>query len=426
MLKLRSVDSHLSDVRKSIAIKMVGLVVIGLTVSLLPTLTGSSAAFDTREVEPQSRRTSKRVKGAASKKPRVDYSRFSHPTHVNQAKLTCDACHVFPTKNWQEVRKGDAAFQDVAEFPEHSACLNCHRTQFFARERPAPVVCSNCHVKVTPRDTTRFLFPSLGDVQDSSRPSRDFVPEFAINFPHDKHVEIVGAFTQRNRSGFISVSLRSSTSSRVADDAPKSCPVCHQTLQPQGTSDEEYIVTPPKDLGDKFWLKKGTFKSSPRSHTVCFTCHNKEAEVPPLPSDCGACHKLETTGQQLKPDFDRKIAAPMVGANKLDLAIWSRRISSGTFRHEGGEHPNLSCLNCHNVATMNTLDKKSLVVATKSCGGAEGCHITATSDEGGILNFEIDQRKEKSDFVCSKCHIIFGSSPVPASHLQSIQLLKKP
>jgi len=422
-MKLRSVDSHLSDVRKSIAIKMVGLVVIGLTVSLLPTFTWRTAAFDTREVEPQSRRPSNRAKSSASKKPRVDYSRFAHSTHVNQAQLKCDACHLFPTKNWQEVRKGDAAFQDVAEFPEHSACLNCHRAQFFARERPAPLICSNCHVKVTPRDTTRFLFPSLGDVQDSTRPSREFVSEFAINFPHDKHVEIVGSVTRKNPSSFVSVSW---TSSKVPDDAPKSCPVCHQTLQPQGTSDEEYIVTPPKDLGDKFWLKKGTFKSSPRSHTVCFTCHNKEAEVPPLPSDCGVCHQLEKTVQNLKRDFDPKSAAPMVAANKIDLEIWSRRISSGTFRHEGGEHPNLSCLNCHNVATMNTTDKKSLVVAVKSCGGAEGCHITATSDDGGILNFEIDQKKENSEFMCSKCHVTFGSSPAPATHPQSIQSIKKP
>jgi hypothetical protein len=27
---------------------------------------------------------------------------------------------------------------------------------------------------------------------------------------------------------------------------------------------------------------------------------------------------------------------------------------------------------------------------------AEGCHITATSDDGGILNFEIDQKKENT------------------------------
>jgi len=421
MLKLRSVSTQLSDVPKSIVIKTAGFVIIGLTLSL-GSIPGwpTTAALVAREGEPQSR-SPKRVK-SASRKSRIDYSRFLHDTHVTQANLKCDACHVFPTKNWKEVRQGDAAFEDVAEFPEHSACLNCHRSQFFARERPAPVICSNCHVKATPRDTTRFLFPSLGDVKNSSRPTRDFVSDFVINFPHDKHVDIVGSIS-RQISPFITVSW---PRTKLADDQPKSCPVCHQTLQPQGESDAEYLAPAPKDIGDKFWLKKGTFKTSPNSHTACFSCHNKEAELPPLPSDCGVCHQLAKHGVDVKTDFNQKLATPMVSSNTLDLDIWSRRISSGTFRHEGGEHPNLSCLNCHNIATMNTANKKTLIVSVRSCGGAEGCHVTATSDEGGILNFEIDQKKNNSGFVCSKCHISFGTSAVPATHVQAIQSIKKP
>src|SRR6476659_4776424 len=56
-------------------------------------------------------------------KPRVDYSRFSHRTHVEQEKLACDSCHKVPSKNWKEVRVGEAAFPDVSDFPEHSSCL---------------------------------------------------------------------------------------------------------------------------------------------------------------------------------------------------------------------------------------------------------------------------------------------------------------
>ena len=55
-----------------------------------------------------------------------------------------------------------------------------------------------------------------------------------------------------------------------------------------------------------------------------------------------------------------------------------------------------------------------------SCGGAEGCHVTATADEGGILNYEMDQRKKKASFVCAKCHVVFGTKPVPASHVDAI------
>src|SRR3984893_16720465 len=148
--------------------------------------------------------------GKTRAKPRIDYSSFSHRTHVVNQKMACDSCHKFPTNNWKEVRKGDAAFPDIAEFPDHSSCLNCHRPQFFARERPAPAICSNCHVNVTPRDTTRFLFPSLGDVGDSAKPKRDVATEFAVNFPHDKHVDVVGlndpGLRPASRVGFVTVS----------------------------------------------------------------------------------------------------------------------------------------------------------------------------------------------------------------------------
>ncbi len=353
-------------------------------------------------------------------KPRVDYSRFSHTTHVSTQKLNCDSCHKFPTKNWNEVRKGDSAFPDVAEFPEHSTCINCHRTQFFARERPQPVICSNCHVAVTPRDTTRFLFPSLGDVSSSQKPTPLALSEFAINFPHDKHLDVVGSLTRK--SGFF---VNAGWQQKTESTEPKSCPICHQTFHPQGTSDDEYITKPPKNLGDNFWLKKGTFKTAPNSHTLCFSCHNADSGLPPAPTDCNTCHKLSTF-TSLKTDFDQKLAETIGVVDRMTLKTWSHRISSGAFRHEGGAHPEIGCVNCHNVSTMNTADQKSTSVPVRSCGGAEGCHVTATSDEGGILNFEVDQKKEKASFVCTKCHVSFGQAATPESHLKVITLQKRP
>jgi len=406
------------------------MVVIGL---LTPYLFSNAA---TQGGAPQRSVQGRPSKVRVEPKPRVDYSHFSHNTHVVKQKLACDSCHKFPTKNWKEVRKGDAAFPDVAEFPEHSSCLNCHRQQFFARERPAPAICSNCHVNVTPRDTTRFLFPDLGDVSDPSKQRRDVVTDFAINFPHDKHVDIVGlnvpALSPSNRVGFVSVSWQQKPAPKDATE-PKSCPVCHQTYQPQGKSDEEYVTKPPKNVGDAFWLKKGTFKTTPNSHTVCFTCHNADLGIAPAPSECNACHKLAApqdrapqAGSPLgveairKTDFDPSLAETIGVTDKTVLTRWRRRISSGTFRHEGGEHPNISCMNCHNVPTMNTADMKTLIVPVRSCGGAEGCHVTATTDDGGILNYEIDQKKTNPSFVCTKCHISFGKEAVPGSHVEAI------
>lgn len=372
-------------------------------------------APNAREASGQSRRPSKKV--AAPKKPRIDYTKFSHQTHAVAQKLACSTCHKVPAKNWKEVRKGDAAFPDVSDFPEHASCLNCHREQFFARERPAPAICSNCHIANSPKDTSRWLFPSLGDVTDPKLKRRVFVSEFRVGFPHDKHIDVVGFnFMKRDRGAFVDAAFQE----KKKDGPPKSCPVCHQTYLPQGNSSEEFVTKPPKNIGDAFWLKKGTFKTVPNSHTICFTCHSADSGIAPAPTDCNVCHKLATP-QLLKFDFDVKLAATM-GTDATMLSKWSRRISAGAFRHEGGEHPDLNCLGCHNVAspTFSTLDFKTLKVPVRSCGGPDGCHITATTDDGGALNFELDQKKKDAAFVCTKCHITLGKEAVPADHPQAL------
>ena len=149
---------------------------------------------------------------------RIDYSRFSH--FNEQHRLECQTCHKFPSPNWKVVRKESEAFPDISEFPDHQSCINCHRKQFFARERPAPRICSNCHVKVSPRNTSRFPFPSLGEPFFASAKGRGFVSEFKVFFPQDKH------------------------------------------------EDGEL----------------------PRTHSTCFSCHNQESELAPLPQSCGSCH----------------------------------------------------------------------------------------------------------------------------------------
>ena len=375
--------------------------------------TVSNAAFQ----RPAARARSQ--KKVAPKTPRIDYAKFSHQTHVVAQKLECNSCHKVPSKNWKEVRKGDEAFPDVADFPEHASCLSCHRQQFFARERPAPVICANCHVKNSPKDTSRYLFPSLGDVSDPTKKRREFVSEFGVGFPHDKHLDVVGFHSpgfREDRGWLVTVSLQE----KKDDGPPKSCQVCHATYKPQGDASEEYVTKAPKNLGDAFWLKKGTFKTIPNSHAICFTCHNSDSGIAPEPKNCNVCHKLLSPDPGLKFDFDAKLASDMGITDAMMLARWSRRGSAGAFRHEGGEHPALNCMGCHSVATFNTVDLKTLKVPVRSCGGAEGCHVTATTDDGGALNFEIDQKKKDPAFVCTKCHVVFGKGAVPEGHLKVI------
>jgi hypothetical protein len=349
-----------------------------------------------------------------TKQPVVDYSRFSHFTLAH--KQNCESCHSFPSKNWKIVRTGDASFPDIAEYPEHSKCLECHRTQFFARERPFPRICSNCHIKATPFETSRYPFPSLGDSFLKSARARSFVSDFRVLFPHDKHLDVISQAEQFTpaprffRAAFKAVNLRE-------DSDPKSCSVCHQTHQPQGKSDDEFVTKPPGDLGDSFWLKKGTFKNRPLTHAGCFTCHNQESELAPLPQSCNSCHKL--SGTEASPDFDSQLAKKIGFDDWWTLTAWRDRFSAGAFRHE--LHGDLSCTKCHNTTNMNTADTKSLKVSVASCGGAEGCHVTATADDGGVLNYELDQRNKNAQFACVKCHIVFGSKPTPLSHVEAVR-----
>lgn len=410
--------------KKQRTVRRVVLFLIGLTLfmsaySVSTAVVYCAAAGAQRPVK--SRPPKKAVKPAAAKKPQVDYSRFSHPTHIIQEKLSCESCHKFPSKNWKEVRKGDEAFPDVTEYPGHQSCLSCHRQQFFARERPVPRICYNCHFNATPVETSRYAFPSLGDKFLSSAKGMEFVSDFRVQFPHDKHLDVISK-TLRQRADefglFVRVTL-GRRSSRPEDSDPKSCSVCHQTYQPQGKADDEFVTKPPKDIGDAFWLKKGTFKNRPTTHAACFTCHNQESELAPLPQNCDACHKLSPSASPAPTaDFDPQLAKKIGINDWWSLTAWRSRFSAGAFRHE--VHSDLSCTKCHS-ATMNTVDVRTLKVPINSCGGADGCHVTATADDGGILNYEIDQRKTNASFACVKCHIVFGDKPLPASHVDSIQ-----
>lgn len=164
---------------------------------------------------------------------RLDYSEFAHRRHVVEQKLTCESCHRFPSTNWKEVRKGDDAFPDITEYPEHKDCLSCHRGQFFARERPAPRICKNCHVKATPNDTARLPFPSLGEKFAATAKGRNFISDFTINFPQDKHADQDVSFkkgTVMHAACFVCHNQESELA-----PLPQSCDSCHKLSEDRTT-----------------------------------------------------------------------------------------------------------------------------------------------------------------------------------------------
>lgn len=331
---------------------------------------------------------------------------FPHRKH----QMECASCHKFPSKNWETIRKTDA-FPDITDYPQHESCLKCHRAQFFSGERPS--ICTICHTNPSPNDSSRHPFPNPREIFDVSQKGKSAVSDFQISFPHATHIEIVSEFKpQRTFNGAMFVSARM----RRAESGEESCAVCHKTYQPQNDSDEEFIVKPPDKWGDKFWLKKGTFKTVPTGHTTCFTCHSQDSGLSPAPTDCGTCHKLAADKKPLA-DYDEKLAATIGLTDKMMLDAWRKRDSSGTFRHEFMSHADTSCSTCHTAATINTLDLLTKKVAVTSCNG---CHITATVEDGGALNYEIEQRKKDAKFECVKCHVAFGKAAIPASHQKAL------
>ena len=371
---------------------------------VIVTLIGVYPEEIVQTVTAQTRRTRTTRRTAAPVKKK--YSEFPHDVAAH--KIECGSCHKFPSDNWQTVRPAADAIPDITDYPKHESCLNCHKQQFF-RGRPHPVVCTICHTNPSPRDSSRHPFPNPRELFDASaKGKKAAMSDFAIHFPHDKHIDIVTASGAAH-----SVFRTASFSRRLA--AEESCVVCHKTLNPEGGTGDEYVSKPPANLGEGYWLKKGTFKSAPTGHTTCFTCHSADSGMTPAPTDCATCHKLKPPSPP--GDFDAKLAATMGVTDRATLDAWRRRDSTGKFRHEFASHAELSCDTCHNVAKMDTTVAATKRVTISSCAM---CHATATASEGGALTAEWDSRKANPKFQCTKCHVTFGTRPVPESHKQAI------
>jgi hypothetical protein len=388
-------QTRIKKARAGVLILFLGIFSCGIFYSAVTTETFVASAQKKKATRTKPRRTSTRTQPAR-------YSEFPHSKH----RMRCDSCHKFPSPNWKTVRS-ENAFPDITDYPRHESCLNCHRQQFFKGAKPA--ICTVCHVTGTPQGAPRHPFPNPREIFDQSPKGKSATSDFQIFFPHDKHIDIVS----RNE-GSVNGTMFVNARLKLPQEG-SSCAVCHQTYKPQGDSEEEYFTKPPAKLGDAFWLKKGTFKTAPIGHTTCFTCHSADTGITPAPTDCATCHKLAAPAG--KTDFDAKIAAPMKVDDKIILLAWRRRDSSATFRHEFASHADQDCTACHNVTAMNTTDPATKKVPVTSCNM---CHITATTDDGGALNYEVDERKKDPKFQCVKCHIAYGKSAIPESHLRAI------
>jgi hypothetical protein len=351
---------------------IVVLVVFALVGCILPRFVRTSNAVShPQSRKKQTKRGTTRRRSTNRPPAGLDYSTFSHRSDKHRS-LACGKCHLAPTVNWQTA----SGFPDVSDFPTHSACSGCHRSQFFKGARPD--ICSICHTKVSPRGKERFAF------EKPTQPS-----QFGIVFPHDRHQDVIAL----DRSEIRGDAAHARFLTRFILDNPQlynNCTICHVT--------EKGTPMPSGGFQDAFQPPAGTFKTAPTGHDSCFSCHWKNQA--PTQRDCAGCHSLSTTDRP-------NLFAPI-------------RISF-KFTHSREQHEG-ECTVCH----INITREKSVVglkpdVPITSCADAS-CHGASLKPDKVTIETELEKRKPDPGFVCSKCHTSDkGKLAMPSSHSAALQ-----
>jgi hypothetical protein len=382
----------------------------------------AAAAQRSRPSQSQTRR-----RPAVAARPRVDYSKFSHATKGHFEN--CSSCHLIPS------------FQkpDIADYPDHPSCINCHRQQFFRGARP--VICSNCHTVTAPRGEARFTFPK------DNRAS-----QFADIFPHASHIKTTTLLQFEKVAG-------------RKMNIQATCMHCHKV---DAVAQKPPVGAP----ADAFAAPAGTFMTTPTSHATCFACHWQKGaenrEQPPLSTECAGCHKnlskplVQTaaltaavgSGAQANAANASQII-PAVARGTLRTTLQTRlqpapqgvmaahktltppRVSP-KFVHELDPHKKrtndegkevaITCTQCHaGVRKATTLEalrlKVNQVQLLPSCS-TSACHTAISGTTGLKLSVfrELRERGKDAKFDCALCHAppVSLNPEVPCSHYKAV------
>ena len=420
-------------------IRRITALAVFVLLAIVPFVYPRTPSVATSSFEPQQQRRrrtpaarrSGRTGAQTSRRPRIDYSRFLHDNnHVKYDKANranCSTCH-----------RLDSPLQfDIKDYPDHPACVSCHRQQFFTGARP--VICTVCHKASSPRDSRRFDFP---------RPNTDVTREFPGRFPHALHQDLLaGVRLSREKAEaahkLARASFKGGTLTAAADErAQENCATCHASYDK--TKKEEAAFFPTAGWPANMLAGVGTFRkipNGPEGHRTCFVCHasadNGWKSPSPVANNCGGCHSKTATGgapsssSQSQPlSSARTAGARVASASLMKVSFTSallplRRVI--TFQHDGGGQPeggatgshDIACTVCHiNITQQQTFIVKPDVPIT-SCaichvvGGRKsslkkGTDTTITSE----MEAWISGRK-----ACLSCHTNeIGSQPPPCSH----------
>lgn len=381
----------------------------------------SGASQRRRQPQQQQRRRGAPVVAARA---RTDYSNFSHATKGHFEN--CSSCHSIPSFEKP----------DVTQYPDHPACIDCHRREFFRGARP--VICSNCHTVTSPRSKAVFEFPK-----------RNEPTQFADIFPHANHIKF-SMLSQFKKN------MESKGNLQVT------CNYCHkETLDPL-----------PKDAA-KDSVRRATFMNTPTTHSSCFGCHWQKGvenrEQPPLANECRGCHNnvaksiFQTTA--LKTALAKTGAtattppqtAGPAGVPRLTPAMMERRGLSPAhetllalrlsprFVHvlnnrEAENDPHrtktndekkrvtITCLSCHTAArkatTLEAMRTKANQVQLMPSCSTSACHTSIASgiDRNRSVFGELLQRSKDPKFDCVYCHAppVSLIPEIPCSHYTAV------
>ena len=319
----------------------------------------------------------------------IKYSAFLHSSDKHKS-LACNGCHKIPTA-WTAKRD----FPDVADFPDHDACVRCHRQQFFTRQSfigPGPAICAVCHVRAAPREAGRFAFGQPNDSGQQTKTREEW--QFAIEFPHDKHQNVIADGGKWHRLPSMWFESHHRQRSVPLDDKNpdyNNCSICHLTNQNASPG------TPPGWV-DSFVPPAGTFKTMPRSHDACFDCHWKNLK--PASDDCAGCHKPAAT------------FTPLTSPKRI----------SAKFAHEGGKGGHVAeCTTCHiNITRANTVRGLTPDVPIAACATCHKDNKKITYPKITTIEEEFEQNKKTG--ACIYCHTSdVGKKKPPASHEAAAQ-----
>ncbi len=238
-----------------------------------------------------------------------NYERFSHSVRAH-ADASCISCH----------QRNDNSI--TPQFAGHSACINCHLTQFLT---PQSQMCAICHSNVQSSPAPMRSFPT------------NFKENFNMKFDHAAH--------------------------NTGDGRPgDGCVACHKPLKRGGAG-----LSIPVNLN---------------AHNQCYSCHTPNRVVGGRDiGSCNVCHSVSgyrrtsTGAAAFQASFSHATHSSKQKLSCSDChtikagAAQSRQVSSPIVAQHFSSNRAMKCMTCHN-------DKRAF--GDRNFASCKLCHTKAT------------------------------------------------